>query len=585
MARPAHLQIDPRLAAVLGETYPSSQAALKELVDNAWDADADYVWITLPEAMTGQPVVVRDDGSGMTEEEVRSQYLRVARDRRSQNGDRSRKYGRRIKGRKGIGKFAGLAVAQRMEVETVARGQITTVEVDKAALLSATNEIGEIDLPIAVATDNSRPNGTTITLHDLNQDRSIPTVEAIRALLVYEYGRVPGFTVVVNDAPLKVEDLPGRTETIKKSLGTKGDAVLCFTIVEPGRKSPKKPGIVLKVAGKVIGRPRFFGLDEDPDLPKGLLNKLYGEVEADGLEDQVTANWDAVIENSTHYQDVSAWVRVETRRVLDEEYSQEIKLQQARLQAAIRRRLERLPEYRRKYADEAIQRTLKRLYGEREDRIEAIVNVLLDGLERDEYWIVLQKINDAKHGGIQSFADALGLFGLLEMATMAERAHQRHRFLDEFDDLIADPKTLERQVHQAFEGNHWMLGAKQSGLASNKTLKRIIEEYTNYKYHGEHAAKRPDLLLMQDAGDRYLLIEFKRPSHPLTRIDEAQAKNYRDELALRLPGKAIDIMLLGGARAPMENISDSRDLRYLSYADMLSDARFQLDWLIKALSN
>ncbi len=68
MIRSARLQIDPRLAAVLGETYPSSQAALKELVDNAWDADAEYVWITLPEAMTADPIIVRDDGSGMTEE-------------------------------------------------------------------------------------------------------------------------------------------------------------------------------------------------------------------------------------------------------------------------------------------------------------------------------------------------------------------------------------------------------------------------------------------------------------------------------------------------------------------------------------
>jgi hypothetical protein len=585
MTRPAHLQIDPRLAAVLGETYPSSQAALKELVDNAWDADADHVWITLPEAMTGDPIVVRDDGSGMTEKEVRSQYLRVARDRRSQNGVRSRKYGRRIKGRKGIGKFAGLAVARRMVVETVTRGLKTTVVVDKSALLTSDVEMGQIDLPIAVAPAENDSTGTTITLDELNQDRSIPTADAIRALLVYEYGRAPGFTVLVNDAPLSVEDLPGRTETLTKPLGEKGNAALCFTIVEPGRKSPKQPGIVVKVGGKVIGRPRFFGLDEDPEIPKGLLSKLYGEIEADGLEDQVTANWDAIIENSTLYQSLSTWIRVEARRVLEEEYSREIKLQQGRLQAAIKRRLERLPEYRRQYAQDAIQRTLKRLYGEREERIEAVVHVLLDGLERDEYWLVLQQINEAKHRDVQSFADALGLFGLLEISTMAERARQRQKFLDEFDELIANPATLEKQVHRAFEGNHWMLGAKYSGLASNKTLKRVIEEYTNQRYVGEHAAKRPDLLMMQDAGDRYLLIEFKRPSHPLTRLDEAQAKNYRDELALRLPGKAIDILLLGGRRAPMETVNDKADLRFLSYADIVSDARFQLEWLVKALSN
>jgi hypothetical protein len=68
-------------------------------------------------------------------------------------------------------------------------------------------------------------------------------------------------------------------------------------------------------------------------------------------------------------------------------------------------------------------------------------------------------------------------------------------------------------------------------------------------------------------------------------LDEAQAKIYRDELALRLPGKAIDILLLGGGRAPMETVTDKADVRFLSYADLLSDARYQLDWLIKALSN
>jgi hypothetical protein len=112
---------------------------------------------------------------------------------------------------------------------------------------------------------------------------------------------------------------------------------------------------------------------------------------------------------------------------------------------------------------------------------------------------------------------------------MAERARQRQKFLDELDELIANPATMEKQVHQACEGNHWMLGAKYSGWASNRTLKRIIEEYTNQRYVGDHAAKRPDLLMMQDAADRYLLIEFKRPSHRLTRFDEAQAKNYRFE--------------------------------------------------------
>jgi len=68
----AFFKVAPRLAALLGENYRSSELAVKELVDNSWDADADNVWIALPEPITAEPIVVRDDGTGMTEQEVRS---------------------------------------------------------------------------------------------------------------------------------------------------------------------------------------------------------------------------------------------------------------------------------------------------------------------------------------------------------------------------------------------------------------------------------------------------------------------------------------------------------------------------------
>jgi DNA mismatch repair ATPase MutL len=43
---------------LLGATYRSSEQAIQELVDNAWDADAEHVWITLPDAVTADPVIV-----------------------------------------------------------------------------------------------------------------------------------------------------------------------------------------------------------------------------------------------------------------------------------------------------------------------------------------------------------------------------------------------------------------------------------------------------------------------------------------------------------------------------------------------
>ena len=47
-------QVDSRLATLLSQEYPSSERALKELVDNAWDADAEHVSVNLPKPLSGE---------------------------------------------------------------------------------------------------------------------------------------------------------------------------------------------------------------------------------------------------------------------------------------------------------------------------------------------------------------------------------------------------------------------------------------------------------------------------------------------------------------------------------------------------
>ena len=117
--RTIHFAVSPRLAALLGDGYRSTEQALKELVENAWDADAEVVKVTLPAPMTLDPIVISDNGHGMTPEEIEAEYLNIARDRRSIKGARTPRMNRRVKGKLGIGKFAGLAAARRMLLQSV----------------------------------------------------------------------------------------------------------------------------------------------------------------------------------------------------------------------------------------------------------------------------------------------------------------------------------------------------------------------------------------------------------------------------------------------------------------------------------
>jgi len=81
MSRTAHFRVDPKLAHVLGENYTSSEKALKELVDNAWDAEATEVHVTVSTILSEAPIIVHDNGSGMKTAELEAEYLNIARPR------------------------------------------------------------------------------------------------------------------------------------------------------------------------------------------------------------------------------------------------------------------------------------------------------------------------------------------------------------------------------------------------------------------------------------------------------------------------------------------------------------------------
>lgn len=167
MTKPGlRFQVDSRLATLLSQEYASSEKALKELVDNAWDADAEQVFISLPRPMSDEPIVITDDGCGMTEEELRRHYLFIATDRRSRRGERTAGKNRLIKGRKGIGKFAGLMAASTMTLETRARGRLCGFTLRQEDLAKV-DDIEQLDLAFRSEACDAELHGTTITLSGL----------------------------------------------------------------------------------------------------------------------------------------------------------------------------------------------------------------------------------------------------------------------------------------------------------------------------------------------------------------------------------------------------------------------------------
>src|SRR5947209_357774 len=107
--------IDPSILRELSGVYKPFVKALKELISNAFDADADTVRVAFADDFTS--VNVADDGQGMTPFDFRADFTRIGGGSRRWAGERTRKGRLRI-GSKGIGFLALARYCDRLCVKS-----------------------------------------------------------------------------------------------------------------------------------------------------------------------------------------------------------------------------------------------------------------------------------------------------------------------------------------------------------------------------------------------------------------------------------------------------------------------------------
>ncbi|WP_194761787.1 ATP-binding protein [Pantoea ananatis] len=131
MSRQYEMKISRMTVDKLGvKLYDRAYAVIAELVSNSYDADATNVVIKAPMGQflaykqDGQvtsknvTIEVEDDGVGMAPEELQNFYLIVGAERRKdpKRGELSKKFGRKVMGRKGVGKLAPFGVCKKVEI-------------------------------------------------------------------------------------------------------------------------------------------------------------------------------------------------------------------------------------------------------------------------------------------------------------------------------------------------------------------------------------------------------------------------------------------------------------------------------------
>ncbi|WP_192930680.1 ATP-binding protein [Deinococcus sp. AJ005] len=188
--------------------YSNIPAVLSELVANAYDADATLIEITIGD----DEILVKDDGVGMTHDEVNSRFLNVGYDKRNDTRNpfsRLTAKGRLPMGRKGIGKLSVFSIAETVEVHTARDGECSAFEMSlpevRAAIQDRNSASDYFPPPVEPC---EAAEGTTIKLRDLKK-RTASTAAFLRRRLARRFavqGGLDSFVISVDGTPISVED-------------------------------------------------------------------------------------------------------------------------------------------------------------------------------------------------------------------------------------------------------------------------------------------------------------------------------------------------------------------------------------------
>ncbi|MBI5841215.1 MAG: ATP-binding protein [Chloroflexi bacterium] len=170
--------------------YRSFVTVLGEAISNAWDADAENVWIYIDK--DADSFVIKDDGQGMNAEDFQSKFLKIGYSKRKDSSKSAQK-GRPFIGRKGIGKLALLSCAEtitvisRMKNGEYVGGVIDNSDLDQAImddLSSRQYQLGLIEYDKVKKFTANHSHGTIVYFENIKEGirKSIDHLKKLVAL-------------------------------------------------------------------------------------------------------------------------------------------------------------------------------------------------------------------------------------------------------------------------------------------------------------------------------------------------------------------------------------------------------------------
>lgn len=319
------LKFSPVIIKHLGlSMYTTLPPVLSELITNSYDADSSIVTITINKQKNS--IEILDNGCGMDEYELNNDFLNVGRNRREKDTkNETRKYARKVTGKKGIGKLSVFGICKEIYVESCKNNKINSFKMNYDELLNRDNDEPINLKPEIDNEDTEKDSYTKISLQFLTRKSPIDIYSTSNSILTRLNIFDSDFKCkIIDEAKIKELTQESRAELIeknmqfywdllndmdklgvdedtKKYLREKNITGRIITTKETIKESLK--GITLYARGKLANNPEFYGVKLSNSHA---FSYMSGSIQIDFMDDDLHEDNISTARNSLIWENDSA---------------------------------------------------------------------------------------------------------------------------------------------------------------------------------------------------------------------------------------------------------------------------------------
>jgi len=567
-----------------GAIMSEPDIALVELVANAWDAYATNIDITWPDPRTCKRFAIRDNGCGMTPEQLDQRwktldYNRVHAQGRMVEAPPELKGSppRTAFGQNGKGRYAAFLFASRYQVRTWRDGVEVTFEVSRATIQ-----------PLAVTFIDQRKgvegHGTEIVA--MSSDPVRMSAEDARLVLGTRFLMDPSFRVTIDGEPVTFADIPeGMLKESRVDIPGYGIARVLMIDTSRSDRTKRQHGIAWRVMNRLVGECTWRGFNDELILDgrTAAARRYMFIVFADFLADAVSADWRGFDGDHEAWKAARPVVQDHIRFLLAEATS----FQRSEMKDSIRDRLhdsvrQMAPASRERW-NAFVDQVVDDCPNMPEHQIEQVAGILANlEVSKSKYGLI-DKLHQMKPGDLDDLHKLLEDWTLTVAKDALDEIQARLRLIEELDTKLRDPESDEVQdLQPLLESSLWVFGPEFESIeyTSNRGMTEVIRSLFGLEATGSR--RRPDFVIVPDGSvglysiDAYgedrevngvaslVIAEIKRPGIEIGSDQKNQAWKYVKELmekGLIDKRTKVDCFVLGSKRDPHESIRKEEDDR------------------------